>query len=277
MNNLVDETSEITRAAGLEIMNYYRDSFSVADKTPDNPVTDADLAADKLLRQRLTNLLPEAGWLSEETVDTEERFQRKLVWVVDPLDGTKEFVMGIPEFTVSVALVEEGVPILGVIFNPPTGELYYARKGHGVYLNGKEVKVSQRGELTGAQVDASRSERKRGEFEQFEGIVNVRTMGSTAYKMARVAAGQADASWSRGPKSEWDICAGTLLVEEAGGRCVDLDGQPVRFNKAFPKVSGIIFTNERLHQPVMSLLAPHRGTARTDWQGASSAPASSQV
>ena len=124
---------------------------------------------------------------------------------------------------------------------------------------------------SGAQVDASRSERKRGEFAPFEEIVNVRTMGSIAYKMARVAAGQADASWSRGPKSEWDICAGALLVEEAGGHCVDLDEQPFRFNKSFPKVNGIIVTNGLLLEPVATLLAPHRATARTDWQGASSA------
>ena len=147
MKSLIDETSEITRAAGEEIMKFYRDSFSVADKAPDNPVTDADLAADKLLRERLSALLPEAGWLSEETVDSKERLQRKLVWVVDPLDGTKEFVMGIPEFTVSVALVDDGLPVLGVIFNPPTGEVYHASKGHGAYLNGKPVAVSRGGEV----------------------------------------------------------------------------------------------------------------------------------
>ncbi|HSG15430.1 MAG TPA: 3'(2'),5'-bisphosphate nucleotidase CysQ [Anaerolineae bacterium] len=276
MKSLTNETLEIARAAGNEIMSFYRDSFSVADKAPDNPVTDADLAADKLLRERLGALLPEAGWLSEETADSADRLDRKLVWVVDPLDGTKEFVMGIPEFSVSVALVEDGLPVLAVIFNPPTGEIYYANKGEGAHLNGNPVTVSQRSELAGAQVDASRSERKRGEFAPFEEIVNLRTMGSIAYKMARVAAGQADASWSRGPKSEWDICAGALLVEEAGGRCVDLDGQPFRFNKSFPKVNGIIVTNEWLHAPVFSLLAPHRDTARTDWQGASSASAPNQ-
>jgi myo-inositol-1(or 4)-monophosphatase len=264
MNKLLDQTIQITRAAGDAIMGYYQDSFTVKDKAPDNPVTDADLAADALLRERLRALLPEAGWLSEETADSPERLQRSRVWVVDPVDGTKEFVMGLPEFSVSVALVEDGLPLLAVVFNPATGELFQARRGKGAYIGGKRFVVSGRAELAGARVDASRSERKRGEFAPFEDFLELRTMGSIAYKLARVAAGQADATWSRGPKNEWDICAGALLIEEAGGRCVDLDGRPFRFNKPFPKVNGIVATNELLYEPVMSLLAPHRAGARTD-------------
>jgi myo-inositol-1(or 4)-monophosphatase len=266
MTEILEETITITKEAGQAIMSFYRDSFSVKDKSPDNPVTDADLAADQLLHQRLSDLLPEAGWLSEETADSPDRLDQKLVWVVDPLDGTKEFVMGIPEFSVSVALVEDGRPRLAVIYNPPTGEVFHAIKGQGAFLDGKPVTVSRRGELNGASVDASRSERKRGEFEPFEAMLNLRTMGSIAYKLARVSAGHVDATWSRGPKSEWDICAGALLIEEAGGRCVDLDGQPLRFNKSFPKVNGIIATNALLYKPVIALLEPHRGTARTDYQ-----------
>jgi myo-inositol-1(or 4)-monophosphatase len=261
---LLEETITITQAAGAAIMGYYRDTFAVRDKSPDNPVTDADLAADALLRQRLLALLPEAGWLSEETADSHERLGCSLVWVVDPIDGTKEFVLGLPEFSVSVALVEEGLPKLAVVHNPPSGEFFYAQRNQGTYLSGRRVAVSGRSRLAGAQVDASRSERKRGEFAPFEELLELHTMGSIAYKLARVAAGQSDATWSRGPKSEWDICAGTLLVAEAGGRCVDLDGRQLRFNNAVPKVNGIIATNARLHEPVMSLLAPYRGQARID-------------
>lgn len=264
MSTLVNETIEITQMAGQAILTYYQDSFSVKDKAPDNPVTDADLAADTLLRERLGALLPEAGWLSEETVDNADRLDQRFVWVVDPLDGTKEFVMGIPEFSVSVALVKDGRPWLGVVYNPATGELFHAVQGQGAYLSGTPVKVSQKERLANANVDASRSERKRGEFAPFEELVNLRTMGSIAYKLARVAAGQVDATWSRGPKSEWDICAGALLVEEAGGRCVDLDQQPFTFNKSFPKVNGIIAANDRLYDKVITLLAPHRVSARTD-------------
>jgi len=263
MDNLLQETIEITQAAGAAIMKYYRSDFSVKDKKPDNPVTDADYAADRLLRERLLALWPEAGWLSEETADSPERLEKEVVWVVDPLDGTKEFVMGIPEFTVSVALVEKGQPVLGIILNPVTGELYCAQRGRGVTLNGEPAATSPRANLAGAQVDASRSEVNRGEFEPFVSQVDVNVMGSIAYKLARVAAGQADATWSRGPKNEWDICAGALLVQEGGGRCVNLDDEAFVFNRAFPKVNGIIADNGRLHEKVLAALAPH-GAARVE-------------
>lgn len=264
MSNLLRQTIDITRAAGAAIMSYYHASFDVTDKSPDNPVTDADLAADRLLKERLLALRPDAGWLSEETVDDPARYDKKTVWVVDPLDGTKEFVMGIPEFSVSVALVEEGQPILGVIYNPAAAELYSCMLGSGVYLNGASTRVSHRRDLRGARVDASRSEMKRGEFEPFQELVNLRIMGSIAYKLARVAAGQVDATWSRGPKNEWDICAGVLMVLEGGGSCVNLDDQPFSFNRpGGPKVNGIIADNGTLHEELISVLAPHRATART--------------
>lgn len=263
MDQLLAQTIGVTRAAGDAIMGFYRSSFNVEDKSPDNPVTDADLAADRLLHERLLALEPNAGWLSEETADNAERLERRLVWVVDPLDGTKEFVMGIPEFSVSVALVDDGEPVLAVIYNPATGELYSARRGQGVTYNGTPVRTSDRTELTGAGVDASRSEMKRGEFELFANLVDLKVVGSISYKLARVAAGQADATWSRGPKHEWDICAGTLLVTEAGGRCVDLDGEPIRFNKSFPKVNGLIADNGHLHDELLATLRPH-GAARVD-------------
>lgn len=255
------ETVRITRAAGDVIMRYYRSPFDVHDKKPDNPVTDADFAADNLLNERLLALLPQAGWLSEETVDNPQRLDKELVWVVDPLDGTKEFVMGIPEFSVSVALVQNGDPLLGVILNPATGELYSAIRGQGLRFNDQAGSASDRISLQGAVVDASRSEWKRGEFDAFKELVTVNVMGSIAYKLARVAAGQADATWSRGPKNEWDICAGALLVQEAGGRCVDLNGDPFTFNRPGPKVNGIIADNGHLHQEIMDALAPH-GAAR---------------
>lgn len=243
-------------------MEYYRDSYSVTDKSPDNPVTDADLAADHLLHERLKALLPEAGWLSEETVDSADRLTKEFVWVVDPLDGTKEFVMGIPEFAVSVALVQNGDPVLAVIFNPASGELFHAQRGKGAFSGSSPATVSSQGVLRAARVDASRSERKRGEFAPFETLVQLKTVGSIAYKLARVGVGLADATWSRGPKNEWDICAGALLIEEGGGRCVNLDERGFEFNKPYPKVNGIIATNGHIHEEVMRTLAPHRATAR---------------
>lgn len=264
MDELLAETVKAAQEAGRAIMSYYLDSYSVEEKAPDNPVTDADLAADTLLREELTNLLPEAGWLSEETIDDPQRIEKELCWVVDPLDGTKEFVTGIPEFAVSIGLVERGKPLLAVIFNPATNELFHAFRGNGSKYNGARSRVSTCKRLADAKIDASRSERGRGEFAPFESLVDVRTMGSIAYKLARVSAGIADATWSRGPKNEWDICAGVLLIQEAGGCCVDLDDEAISFNKVYPKVNGIIADNGRLHKQVMAALAPHRGTARVD-------------
>lgn len=264
MKKILESTIEFVAEAGQVIMAFYNDSFSVTEKSPDNPVTEADIAADTLLKERLLTLLPEAGWLSEETADSHERLDKKYCWVVDPLDGTKEFVLGIPEFTISVALVESGIPILAVIENPVTGEIFSGARGDGCAYNLMPSRVSQKESFSGARVDASRSERKRGEFEQFEKVVNVHTMGSIAYKLARVSAGLADATWSRGPKNEWDICAGALLVSEAGGSCVDLDDKSLLFNRPFPKVNGIIADNRLIHQEVMAALNPYRSSARVD-------------
>lgn len=264
MNHLLAETVAITKAAGDVVMSYYQSSYDVKDKAPDNPVTEADLASDTLLKERLLALLPEAGWLSEETRDNPDRLDKKYLWCVDPIDGTKEFIMGIPEFTISVALVEDGLPILAVIYNPDTKELYHAAKGEGFYFNEERHCASERTELSGATIiDASRSERKRGEFAPFEDDMTIRTMGSVAYKLARVAAGQCDATWSRGPKNEWDICAGVLLVQEAGGVAVDLSNRPMTFNQSHPKVNGIIADNGHLHEAVVAALAPH-GPARKE-------------
>ncbi|MEM8857957.1 MAG: 3'(2'),5'-bisphosphate nucleotidase CysQ [Chloroflexota bacterium] len=263
-SELLTKVELITREAGKIILGFFKSNFEVEEKSPDNPVTEADKAADSYLKESLMALLPDAGWLSEETADTEDRLDKNAVWIVDPLDGTKEFVMGIPEFSVSVALVEDGLPVLGAIYNPVTNEMVSARAKGGVRINGEPISASKRKEIAGSKIDASRSERKRGEFEPFEELLEVITMGSIAWKLARTAIAKADATWSRGPKHEWDICAGVLLVKEAGGHCVDLDGNEFSFNKPWPKVNGIIATGEFLINDVMTLLEPYRDSARKD-------------
>lgn len=263
MNNaLLIQTIAITKKAGDIVMGFYKSAYDIANKSPDNPVTEADFASDAFLKEQLLALLPEAGWLSEETVDTPDRLQKEYMWCVDPIDGTKEFIMGVPEFTISVALVEKGEVVLAVILNPDSGELYAAAKGEGFYFNEVLATVTDRNQLTGAIIDASRSERKRGEFDPFEETMEIRTMGSVAYKLARVAAGQCDATWSRGPKYEWDVCAGALLVTEAGGSVTDLSNRPLVFNQAWPKVNGIIANNGTLHQAVIDAITPHGPTRK---------------
>ncbi len=251
------------REAGQAIRRYYRNAYEVEDKSPDNPITDADREADRILRERITAAFPGDGWLSEETRDNPARLSKERVWIVDPLDGTKDFIGGIPEFALSIALWAAGEIVLGVTHNPATGELFYALRGEGAWQVGggadgqRRLQVTSRGRLEGCRVLASRSEYGRGEFEGFIVPLEIVPTGSIAYKLALVAAGRADATWSQGPKSEWDIAAGVLLVTEAGGQVTDLDGAPHRFNQLQPAVNGIVATNGHLHAAVMALLETH--------------------
>lgn len=196
-----------------------------------DPVTAADHAVDEALR----DLLPTRGeaWLSEETADRLSRVSYHRVWVVDPLDGTQEFVDGIPEWCISIGLVEGGRAVAGGILNPVTGERFLGSLETGVTLDGAAVEVSGRKTLDGASVLASRSEVGRGEWERFdEAPFAVVPCGSVAYKLARVAAGMADATWTLVPKNEWDVVAGAALVGAAGGCVLHADGSEPRFNQA---------------------------------------------
>lgn len=193
-------------------------------------VTEADLAVDAVLRQSL--LRPGEGWLSEETPDSPARLGCRRVWVVDPLDGTNEFVEGLPEFAVSVGLVEDGEPVLGGVCNPATGETVLGGVGLGVRLNGQPVGVRATSRLENAEILASRSEVKRGEWDRYHGAsFRLRPMGSVAWKLALVAAGRADATWTLCPKHEWDVAGGVALVKAGGGTVRLLDGEAPVFNR----------------------------------------------
>jgi myo-inositol-1(or 4)-monophosphatase len=203
-------------------------------KHDDTLVTAADHAADTLLGSELQRIIP-CSWLSEETTDDDARLSADRVWVVDPLDGTKEFVEGLPQYSVAVALVESGQPVIGIVHNPATGDMFWAARGDGAFRNGQPIRVSE-----GNTLLASRSETRRGEFGPFEHDWELRATGSIALKLALVAAGDAAVTLSRGPKHEWDVCAGALIVQEAGGLATDLFGHALAFNQPFPKVKGIL-------------------------------------
>jgi myo-inositol-1(or 4)-monophosphatase len=196
-----------------------------------DPVTAADHAADVVLRR----ILPRAGegWLSEESADDPSRLGLERVWVVDPIDGTREFIEGIPEWCVSIGLVEQGEPVAGGIYNPVTDELVLGSRETGVSFNGEPASVTRVADSAAITVLASRSEMRRGEWEGVTGY-RVRACGSVAYKLGLVAAGKADATWTLVPKSEWDVAAGTALVRAAGGVVCLADGAGPRFNKAEP-------------------------------------------
>ena len=210
-----------------------------------DPVTEADHAVD----ERLRCLLPRAGeaWLSEETADDLRRLEAARVWVVDPIDGTWEFVEGIPEWCVSIGLVEDGRPVAGGIFNPATGETVLGAVGEGVTYNGAAAAVRDPEALDGLTVLASRSETGRGEWARYDGApFAVRPCGSVAYKMGLVAGGRADATWTLSPKSEWDVAAGAALVLAGGGAVSLADGTEPPFNQRRPRFSNFVAAGPRV-------------------------------
>lgn len=291
------------REAGRVVMETFGTDPYVRHKSPDQPVTDADLEADALLRARLTGERPGYGWLSEESADRPDRLERHRVWIVDPVDGTRSFIAGYREFAVSIALAEAGRPAVGVIYNPAQAHVTWATTGNGAYeIEGwtggtaGARRLDARGRRDQADADradgaradgaradgdradvdgaaevtllASRSERAAGEFEPFEGAWTIREVGSTAWKLASVAMGRGSYI-SRGPKSEWDVAAGVLIVEEAGGVVTDLDGNAVVLNRREPYVHGVAAGPEPAHARLLAraraLPSPRLG--RDAWKG----------
>ncbi|AEJ44464.1 3'(2'),5'-bisphosphate nucleotidase CysQ [Alicyclobacillus acidocaldarius] len=255
----LDGLAEVVQEAGRLVEDIARQGFDTQFKHPEerrDPVTTADLACDAFLKERLLALLPEAGWLSEETKDRPDRLRKSWVWIVDPIDGTREFVRRIPEYAVSVALARDGEPVAGAVVNPATGDLFLGAVGLGAWRNGTPMACSRiRGErLT---ILGSRSEMNRGEFEPFAGVLDVRAVGSIAYKLALVAAGEADGTFSLGPKHEWDIAAGVALVLAAGGRVHDGAGRPFRFNQPHTLTRGIVAATREAYGDLALLLERH--------------------
>lgn len=222
-------------------------------KAGHDPVTEADRAVDAVLRQTL--LRDGEGWLSEETADNPSRLDKKRVWIVDPLDGTREFVQGLPEFCVSIGFIEDGRPVAGGIYNPATQETFLGSIGSGVLYNGKPARASRRVGLAGALVLASRSEVKRGEWKQFEGgPFQIRPMGSVAYKLALVSAGLADATFTLTPKNEWDVAAGGALVLSSGGMLCTLENRELCCNQQNPLLPGLVASGPELGNQLITFL-----------------------
>ena len=229
-------------------------TMKVARKISDRSlVTEADRSLNRALKEFL--LRDQEGWLSEEDTDDFERLKKHRVWVVDPLDGTREFVAGIPEWSISVAMIEGGSAIAGGVCNPSTGEMFLGSKETGLTYNGKPAHASKRDRLEGANVLASRSEVERGEWTRFQRApFVVSPMGSVAYKLARVAAGLEDATWTLSPKNEWDVAAGVALVEAAGGHVQFLPNARLTFNNKTTLLPGLFACGPDLKDQITSLL-----------------------
>ncbi|MCH8084528.1 MAG: 3'(2'),5'-bisphosphate nucleotidase CysQ [Myxococcales bacterium] len=228
---------EAAREAGAILRRHYEFGTKTWEKSEDNPVTLADLEADKAIADRISATFPEDAILSEETIRQDSRLEKRRVWIVDPMDGTKEFTKRIPEFAVSIALTEDGEPVVGAIHNPAADVTVWATRGGGTFRDEQRVSVSACEKLADAVVIASRTEISRDQFAPYDGwFKELRPLGSIAWKLACVACGDGDLNISVVPKNEWDVCAGDLLVREAGGIYVDFEGATRRYNQPNPLI-----------------------------------------
>jgi myo-inositol-1(or 4)-monophosphatase len=222
---------------------------SVERKERGDPVTEADRAVDRLLRMELVR--DGEGWLSEETADDGERLRCARLWVVDPLDGTREYITGIPEWCISIALIENEDVVAGGICNPATGETFIGSRETGLTASGSASAAEAYRAGSDGLVLASRSEYRRGEWARVcDAPFRVRPVGSVAYKLALVAAGYADATWTLVPKHEWDVAAGVALVLAAGGTVKTLAGTQPRFNQPKPLLNGLFGISRHCHSQV---------------------------
>lgn len=254
-NELLDAVSAAAREAGQVAMARWRGEFAHWDKVPGEVVCDLDLELDALLIERLGGIDPEAGWLSEETVDSAERLLVPRVWVVDPIDGTRDFVRGRRGWAVSVALVEGGRSIIGVLDAPARDQHWAAAVGEGATLNGSPVRATVRTELKGARVPADILPKADSD------LVMVEKPNSIALRMAMVARGEADLLAAMRWGHEWDIAAAALIAEEAGATVTDALGRKLRFNSTKGEMFGVLACAPGIHAAAVERLATRAATA----------------
>lgn len=220
------------------------------EKEPGHPVCEADLEIDAMLRASLAAIDPVAGWLSEETADTVDRLDQQRVWVVDPIDGTRDYLRGRPGWAVSVALVEAGAPRLAILAAPARNELWIAQAAGGATRNGQRLQAGSRTTLAGARVPADQL--PRGDRD----LVAVAKPNSIALRMALVAADEADLVATARWGNEWDIAAAALICAEAGVTVTDALGGALRFNQPQPTAFGLLCTAPGIHDAAMARLSP---------------------
>ena len=252
------------REAGELTMSHFRRGARIKgriDWKPGNsPVTEVDLAVDKLLQARLSALLPEAGWLSEETADTPERLSQRTVLVVDPIDGTRAFMEGDPRFAVSVALVHDGRPVAAVLDAPAIEQVFTARRGRGAFLNGQRIRTSVAHSLQGAKLAGPRflidpvAERL--------GMAAQPKVPSLALRFAHVAAGFFEAAVASSDAHDWDIAAADLILHEAGAHLRSLDDKHPAYNRPETKHGILVATTGAYLAPVRDALIEITRTRR---------------
>ena len=253
---------EAAERAGKIALGFFRKNPRWHDKADHTPVSEADMAVDAALKELLLSARPDDGWLSEETADDLSRLEKSRVWVLDPVDGTRGFLQGDPNWCVSLALVVDGRPVIGVINAPALGRTWRAAKGRGAYLDGAPARVSGREELTGAHVIGPRYIHDPARWGRPWPKVSITRLPSLALRLARVASGDADAMAAPGYKREWDVAAGDIIVREAGGVVTDAGGERCVYNSEDTRIFGVAAAGEKLHAQIMERMRTYRGAKR---------------
>ena len=249
---------QAARDAGAIARKYFGGSYKQWDKGKGQPVTEADLAIDKYLCETLRKALPEYGWLSEESKDDPARLNAEYTFVVDPIDGTVGFLKGKPQFTIAIAIVRDGAPIAGVVFNPITEECFAAQQGMGATLNGSALHVSAQQTIEGCKMLSSKSLLQHKAWDNPPITpwppMDIETRSSIAYRMALVAGGGFDAMLALSTKCDWDLAAGDIIVREAGGRVSDHLGRTLRYNGTVPHQPSVVAAGPALHARLLEKL-----------------------
>lgn len=244
--------------AAVIARSYVRANLRTWTKAYSSPVTEADIAIDRFLKEKLTAARPDFGWLSEETADSAARLQRREVFIVDPIDGTRAFAAGLPDWTISIAVVRDGRPVAAALAEPEMGRMFSAVKGGGATVDGRRIAPSSRRELMGARLAGPKPLTGAGEK---AGAIILPKVHSLALRFAKVAAGEIDAAYAGGRAHDWDLAAADLLVHEAGASLTGFDGSLPVYNRPTPVHDPLVCGGPSLHGLLMKAAstAPRAG------------------
>lgn len=238
--------------AGAVALDFYNSSAKAWTKNDGTPVTEADIAVDRLLRETLSTARPDYGWLSEETADDARRLGCQRVWVVDPIDGTRTFVEHKDQWCVAAALVENGKPVLSCILRPVSGDFYTAQLGKGAYLNGTRLGVHECTSLANARIMARPRALQNDKWQVALPPVKSQIINSLVLRLCKVADTGADAAIAFGSKSDWDLAPGELILSEAGGCATNKTGAPFVYNQPETRQKGgVIAAGKNIHKLIM--------------------------
>lgn len=250
VNEAADHALELWAGGATQVRRW--------EKEPGQPVCEADLSVNHMLHAALARIDAEAGWLSEETADNPARLSARRLWVVDPIDGTRDYLAGKPGWAVSVALIDQGQPIVGVLAAPARNELWVARAGEGALRNGRPIRASARSSLSGARVPADALPKADKD------LATVNRPNSIALRMAMVAADEADLVAGLRWGGEWDIAAAALIASEAGAAVSDAVGRPLVFNQPDPVTLGVLCCAPGIRQAAVERLSERAAKVRAE-------------